>query len=522
MLDGVSLSVAAGQRVGIVGPNGIGKSTLLRMLAGLESPDDGRVERAPAATTVGLLPQEPDARPGEALRSYLARRTGVQAASDALDDWTERLAQDSDATDQYSDALEYFLAVGGADFDARVAQTCVDVGLPVERLDVEMGALSGGQFARAALAAILLSRFDVLLLDEPSNNLDFVGLDQLERFVLGSPSAIVVVSHDRAFLDVTVDRILEIEAESHRGVEYAGGWSDYVEARELARRQGYVRHAEYVAKRSDLVGRAQAQRAWSDQGRAKVRKSGETDKHIRHAKGERSEKQASKARATDRAIERLETVEKPWEGWELRMQLAPTARSGDVVARLEDAVIRRGTFALGPLDLEIGWQERIAILGPNGSGKTTLLRAVLGEVELEQGRRWLGPGVTIGTMDQARDAFLSDVQLLEAFTAATGSSATEARSLLAKFGLGADEVDRLGTQLSPGERSRAQLAALMATGVNCLVLDEPTNHLDLAAIEQLEQALDAFDGTLLLVSHDRQLLDAVRTDRVIELPLLPT
>jgi ATPase subunit of ABC transporter with duplicated ATPase domains len=517
ILDGVSVAVDAGQRVGVVGPNGIGKSTLLRVLAGMEEPDAGRVERAPARLTVGLLPQEPDARPGEVLRAYLGRRTGVQAASDALDAWTERLAADPAAADEYSDALERFLALGGADLDARVGQVLAEVGLDADRLDVPMGALSGGQAARAALAAILLSRYDVLLLDEPTNNLDFVGLDVLERFVAGTPGGVVVVSHDREFLDRTVDRVVEIEEESHRAVEYAGGWSEYVAAKDLARRQGYARYEEYVATRDALRGRAQRQREWAVQGKAKVRRSGETDKFIRHFKTASTEKLAGKAKATERALDRVERVDKPWEGWVLRLQLAPSARSGDVVARLEGAVVERGSFRLGPVDLEIRWQERVAILGPNGTGKTTLLHALLGDVPLAAGRRWVGPGVTIGTMDQARAGLAAGVRLLDAFVTTTGLDATEARSLLAKFALGADHVGRTTRALSPGERSRAELAALMATGVHCLVLDEPTNHLDLAAIAQLESALDGFAGTLLVVSHDRRFLEALRTDRVVEL-----
>jgi ATPase subunit of ABC transporter with duplicated ATPase domains len=253
-----------------------------------------------------------------------------------------------------------------------------------------------------------------------------------------------------------------------------------------------------------------------------VKKSGETDKFIRHFNTASSEKLAGKAKISERELDRLERVDKPWEGWELRMQLAPTARSGDVVARLDGAVVERGSFRLGPLDVEIRWQERVAILGPNGSGKTTLLHALLGDVPLAEGRRWVGPGVTIGTMDQARAGFAADAVLIDAFTALTGLDATAARSLLAKFALGADHVGRQVGHLSPGERSRAELAALMATGVNCLVLDEPTNHLDLAAIEQLEQALDGFEGTLLVVSHDRRFLDALRSDRVIELVGAPT
>ncbi len=441
----------------------------------------------------------------------------MQAAGEELDRWTERLAADSSATESYSDALEHYLAVGGGDLDARVGQVLAEVGLPASRLDLEMTALSGGQFARAALAAILLSRFDVLLLDEPTNNLDFAGLDQLERFVHETPSGVVLVSHDRAFLDVTVDRILEIEEETHRAVEYAGGWSDFVATRALARRQGSERFQSYVAQRDTLAARARTQRAWSESGRAKVKRSGEPDKNIRHARIARSEKQASKARATERAMERLPRVEKPWEGWQLHMELAPTARSGDVVVRLEDAVVRRGSFTLGPVDLEIGWAERVAISGPNGSGKTTLIRALLGSEPLAAGRRFLGPGVTIGAIDQARRGMDAAGRLLDGFTAVTGQSVSEARSLLAKFGLTATDVVRAVGELSPGERTRAELAALMATGVNCLVLDEPTNHLDLAAIDQLETAIDGFAGTLILVSHDRRFLAGVRVDRVVEL-----
>jgi ATPase subunit of ABC transporter with duplicated ATPase domains len=518
VLGGVSVSVPPGARLGVVGPNGIGKSTLLRILAGVEQPDSGVVERAPASTTVGWLPQEPDAHAGETLRAYLARRTGVAAASRALDDATAAMTGEAESIEAYSHALEQFLAIGGDDLDARSGAVLAQVGLAADRLDVEVGHLSGGQAARAALAAILLSRQDVLLLDEPTNDLDFAGLDLLEGFVASTPSAIVTVSHDRAFLDRVVNRILELRLPAHDAAEHAGGWTDYVASRELARRQQEEGYEKFSAERDRLQQRQQTQREWAVTGvkNAKKKKT-DNDKFIPHLKSQRSEKMAAKVKATEKAIERLDVVDKPWEPWQLQLELRVATRAGDVVARLDRAVVDLGSFRLGPIDLQVDWQDRLAILGPNGSGKTTLLRALLGEVALTSGTRWVGPGVHIGLLDQRRSRYGGTAPLLRSFMDATGLDRSEARSLLAKFGLRADHVDRAGGHLSPGERTRALLAELMAAGVNCLVLDEPTNHLDLEAIEQLESALEGFDGTLLLVTHDRAFLETVRMTRLLDL-----
>jgi ATPase subunit of ABC transporter with duplicated ATPase domains len=518
VLQDISVSVTAGARLGVVGPNGIGKSTLLRILAGLEAPDAGTVERVPAATTVAWLPQEPDARTGERLDAYLSRRTGVAEASAALDAATAALGEDDASIHAYSEALDRFLALGGDDLQARTGAVLAQVGLPVDRVEVEVGHLSGGQAARAALAAVLLSRHDVLLLDEPTNDLDFAGLDLLESFVAGTPAAVVVVSHDRAFLDRAVTRILELREPRHDGVEHAGGWTDFVASRELARRQQAEGYERYTAARDRLVDRQRTQREWAVQGvRNAKRKKTDNDKFIPHLRSQRSEQLASKVKATDKAIERLEVVDKPWEPWQLRLQLQAGERAGDVVARLSRAVVQRGSFRLGPVDLEVAWGDRLAVLGPNGSGKTTLLRALLGELPLSGGDRWLGPGVRAGLLDQRRSRYGGPEPLLPGFMAATGLDRSEARSLLAKFDLGPDHVDRPGAALSPGERTRALLAELMATGVNCLVLDEPTNHLDLEAIEQLEAALEGYDGTVLLVTHDRAFLEAVRVTRTVDL-----
>ena len=251
-------------------------------------------------------------------------------------------------------------------------------------------------------------------------------------------------------------------------------------------------------------------------GKAK-KNAPDNDKAQRGWRVDRTEKLASKVRITEKTLDRLVAVDKPWEAWDLHMELTPSTRSGDVVARLSDAVVERGTFRLGPLNHGVCWAERLAVVGPNGCGKTTLLRALLGELPLVQDDRFIGSGVVIGELDQGRRTFLGDEPLVAAFGAASGLQRQPSRSLLAKFGLGADHVNRPAGGLSPGERTRATLALLMAIGANCLVLDEPTNHFDLPAIEQLESALDGYEGTLLVVTHDRQLLKSLRITRAIDL-----
>ena len=524
LVGGVDLVLAPGARVGLVGPNGSGKSTLLRVLAGQRPADGGQLRLAPPTATVGYLPQEPEPRPGETVRAMLARRTGVADASAALDRATAALAgDDPGAADAYTPALDRWMALGGADLDARAGAVADELGLHAGALDRELGRLSGGQAARAQLAALLLARFDVFLLDEPTNDLDLDGLDRLERFVLGLDAPLMVVSHDRAFLERTVTAVAEIDEHAHALTRYEGGWLAYLDERALARQHAEQDHRVYLERRAALTERARTQRQWANQGVRAAKTSGETDKFIRHRAVQSSQHVAAKARITDKALARLAAVDKPWEGWDLRLTIADAGRSGDVVARLADAVVERPgadgapAFVLGPVSLEVGWGDRMAVVGPNGSGKSTLLAALLGRLPLTSGARWLGPSVQVGEISQTRDLFAGAATLLDAFHAATGVvERSEARSTLAKFGLSAEHVERPAESLSPGERTRAVLAVLQARGVNVLVLDEPTNHLDLEAVEQLEAAIDAFTGTLMLVTHDRRLLDAVGIDRIVD------
>jgi ATPase subunit of ABC transporter with duplicated ATPase domains len=425
VLDGVTLVVPPGARIGLVGANGVGKSTLLRILAGLDEPDRGAVRRTPPALAVAYLPQEE--RPSES---------------------------------------------------------------------------SGGEAARRRLSEFLRRPLDVYLLDEPTNNLDFGGLDWLERELAKLQGAAVLISHDRDFLDRTVSRIVELDEWTHGATEFAGGWCDYERARTSALRRQHEAYEQYETEKTRLQELMRRMQGWEERGYGHGRKKKKT-KDVKKRYGGR--------------IERLGQVDKPYEPWELRIPLSARTRSGDAVLRLEAAVVTRGDFTLGPLDLALGWADRLAIAGPNGSGKSTLIDVLFGRLPLTSGRLWNGPGVVLGELTQLRGELASG-QLLPAFSRESGLNDEETRTLLAKFGLGADHVRRDASSLSPGERTRALLALLAARGVNCLILDEPTNHLDVPAIEELERALEAFDGTVVLVTHDRRFLEAFRATQTLELP----
>ena len=518
LFDSLDLTVDPGDVVGVVGANGAGKSTLLRLLAGESLPMAGTVSTAPSDAFVGHLPQEHERIAGETVAAYLGRRTGATAATEAMEAAAEALASESAAGDVYAVALDHWLASGAADLEDRAPSTLADLGLTVGT-GALMTSLSGGQAARVALAALLLSRFDIVLLDEPTNDLDLGGLERLESFVRGLRAGVVLVSHDREFLARCVTRIVELDLAQQQVSVYDGGYDAFLEERAIARRHAREAYDEFAEKKADLQSRARTQREWSSQGvRNAIKKSPDNDKIRRKAQTESSEKQAQKVRQMESRIARLDEVEEPRKEWVLQFDIASAPRSSSVVATLDAAVAQRGDFVLGPVSVQVSAGDRIAITGPNGAGKTTLLRLLLGHAAPDAGRASLGASVAIGEIDQARTSLAEDLPLGVAFElsvpAMTGG---EVRTLLAKFGLRADQVTSTVGRLSPGERTRAAMALLQARGVNLLVLDEPTNHLDLPAIEQLEQALASYDGTLLLVSHDRRLLANVQLDQRWEL-----
>ncbi|WP_375433303.1 ABC-F family ATP-binding cassette domain-containing protein [uncultured Friedmanniella sp.] len=514
LFEALDLTVAPGDVVGVVGANGAGKTTLLQILAGQVAPLAGTVSAAPPDAFLGWLPQEHEGVPGETVAGYLARRTGTAATTREMEQTAAALGTDAAADDAYAVALDRWLASGAPDLEDRIPAVLADLGLEAAPTTL-MTTLSGGQAARAALAALLLSRFDVVLLDEPTNDLDLAGLELLESFVRGLRGGVVLVSHDREFLARCVTRVVELDLTQHQVAVHDGGYDAFLAEREVARRHARQAYEDFAATKADLLSRARTQREWSSQGvRNAIRKSPDNDKIRRKASVESAEKQGQKVRQMESRIARLDEVEEPRKEWALQFSVGAAPRSSSVVATLNEASLQRGGFTFGPVTLQVDAGMRIGITGPNGAGKTTLIELLLGRLQPERGTASLGASVAVGEIDQARTGLAEALPLGTAVEAALPAlTPAEVRTLLAKFGLRADQVTSPVHRLSPGERTRAAMALLQARGVNLLVLDEPTNHLDLPAIEQLEQALDSYDGALLLVSHDRRLLDNVALDQ---------
>ncbi len=509
LFTGLDLVLADGDVTAVVGPNGSGKSTLMRTLAGDLPIEAGTIRLAPRDATIAWLPQVlPDA--AESLLTYARRRTGVEAADRELEAAAQALADETPGADErYAIALERWLALGAPDLDERLPDVAARVGLDVDP-SRPLGTLSGGQAARASLVAVLLSQYDVLLLDEPTNNLDTKGLALMADFVRSHAGPVLIASHDRRFLDDVTTSVVELDLHQGRIGHYTGSYSDFVEQRALARAHAWEAYEGYAAHRDSLVAQARQRQQWADMGRRAVAQGSEGDKHIREKKRARADRQAAKGARLERAADRLAVVEQPRKEWQLRYAITEGPPSAEVVATLSEAVVERQDFRLGPVSLTVSRGDRVALVGDNGSGKTTLLSALLGTLPLTHGRQTLGTRTSIGVLDQGRGLLETEAPLLDVVTRELGWKPSEVRTLLAKFGLGAEHVHRPARSLSMGERTRALLALFQGQEVNVLVLDEPTNHLDLDAIEQLESAVSAFMGTVLVVSHDVDLLHGIR------------
>jgi len=490
VIHNASFSVSAGERIALVGANGEGKTTLLRLLAGLDEPTSGTIQRAGAVRT-GYLPQDAPAPADETLwDSMLDVFADVRRMEAELAKLAGRLADDdAEGLRRYGTLQGRFEAADGYGYENRIQTVLTGLGFEKAQWAMPLAHLSGGQRTRGLLARLLLEEPNVLLLDEPTNHLDIEAVEWLERYLAGYRHALVVVSHDRYFLDRTTDRTWEISF-SHLE-SYRGNYTAYLKKRQerfRERMRTWQSQQEYIARTEEFIRR---------------NLSGQRTKE---AQGRRT--RLERFRAT-------EAVAKPQQTPQVNIRILPRQRSGEVVLRARQLAI--GYPPAEPMldvgDLEVRRGGRIAIVGPNGVGKTTLLRTLLGDLPALRGTVRPGTNVTTGYLPQNHDTLRGEATVLESLLEAVDGLRTEqARTLLGSFLFRREEVFKRIDELSGGQRSRVVLAQLAARGPNVLVLDEPTNHLDLPSREAVQDMLGALDGTVIFVSHDRYLVKALATE----------
>ena len=496
IFDGVSFQINEDDRIGLVGPNGAGKSTLLNILARREEPDEGSVALARNAR-IGYLPQVVDFHAENTLREEMVTVFAeVHAWEDELNELALALAAPEAQADRalheqllqrYADLQVRFEHAGGYTYENRVDQVLDGLGFTREQQEAPVFQLSGGQQTRAALGKLLLQEPDLLLLDEPTNHLDLKALEWLETYLTGWKGAMVVVAHDRYFLDKVVSRTIEMAF--GRIEEYPGNYTRYLHLREERMER---RLREYEAQQAHIA---------------------HTEEFIRRYKaGQRSRE----ARGRQKLLDRLERVERPQDFPEMHFEFSPVVDSGLMVVSTQKLVAgyingKQRTELVRVADLELLRGDYVGLLGPNGSGKTTLLRTIIGELPPVSGQVHLGHNVRIGYYSQTHAGLNAERSIIDEIRQASVLSEEGARTFLGRFLFSGDDVFKPIGALSGGERSRVALAKLTLQGSNFLILDEPTNHLDLLSRQFLEEILGEFEGTLLFVSHDRYFIDRLAT-----------
>ena len=503
LFRGLDFAVNRGARIGMVGPNGAGKSTLLRILAGWDQPEAG-TRTVTSGVTVAYLPQHIDGDDRSAVATLLDSRPDIAAinlelkaceaalTSPGIGKDLERMAR---ALRRHEQLLERWVDAGGAGLAGEARRLLKDLSLDDDAQRLPTSLLSGGQRKLLGLASCLIQQPDVLLLDEPETHLDAARREELESLIQGFVGAVVIVSHDRYLLDATVSQIAELDAGTIK--LWPGNYSAYAVARELAlkrQQEQYVSQQKEIARLEEAIHRFRAWFAIAGDHRNIVR-----------------------ARVKQRQIDRMDKVERPvFERRRMGLEMRPALRGGQKVVQLTDVTVALGDVpVLLDVDLTVMRGERVGVIGPNGAGKTVLGKVIAGLLQPSLGEIWAGPSIRIGYLAQDNPAEVAGSTPMALVRAARAMYEDEATNLLGRFLFRYDQMREPVRKLSGGERTRLEFLLLMLSGANCLMLDEPTNHLDIDSLEVLESELERFDGTAIIISHDRYFLDRI-PDRILE------
>jgi ATPase subunit of ABC transporter with duplicated ATPase domains len=508
ILAGVTFALGPGQKAALVGPNGVGKSTLLKILAGIETPNKGEVSIA-RHIGVGYLAQEVDALPRETVEEYIRRVSGIIDIENQMKALEPRLEEEA-ILEEYTEIMELYSRAGGYDFERRIRNVLDGFQLTAIRLDHPVAQLSGGQKTKISLTAILLKGVDMLFLDEPTNNLDLPALIWLEEYLIASPAICVIASHDRRFLDRVVTKILEIDWFKRDASLHTGNYTDYAnrKALEIRRLREAYRLQQEELKR--LRAAALEKHDWAAKGA--IQPWDDNDKMGRNFARDRSKKLSVTGNAITTRMENIERVEKLEERAPLQIKFTAIPEEEHQSITLTDVVVGyKDHFQFGPLTMDIPFGSRIGIVGANGSGKSTLLKTITGDLAPLSGTVTRGEALRIGNFTQEHENLPKYQTIKWLFGEIAGIyDASYIAVLLHRFHISAMDASRdtIG-ELSPGERARLLLAVYSEMNVNVLVLDEPTNHLDIEAIEALEEILENYAGTVILVTHDRYFLERI-------------
>ena len=503
VFQGLDFEVVDGARIGVVGPNGAGKSTLLRILADLEPPTSGEVVRRRGLVTA-YLDQNPDGDDRTAEATVMAARPDVAELDEQLRAVEQELARPKVIADlarmervlaRQQTLLDTWVDIGGPGLAGEGRGLLLSLEIPEEDLALPTSQLSGGQRKLVALAACLIRQPDLLLLDEPETHLDADRRGQLEELIAAFPGGVVAVSHDRYLLDDTVDQIAELD--NGKITMWPGNYSAFAVAKEIAlqrQQQLYVTQQKEIARLEEAIARF---KLWASLV--------VDERHIKQARNKQ------------RQIDRMDKIDRPvFERRKIALEMRAAQRGGQKIVQLRGVAAAFGDDpVLLDVDLTISRGERIGVIGANGSGKSVLGRILAGEMEPAAGERWAGPSVVFGYLAQGHETEPPHQTPIEFLRNAKPMYEDEAVSLLGRFLFRYEQMRQPVGTLSGGERTRLQLCLLMLGGANCLLLDEPTNHLDIESMEVLESALERFDGTAIVISHDRYLLDRI-PDRIVE------